>query len=126
MINKVLLVDDDMPTNFYHKLILKESNLVKEIIDCISVDEAIAELRSGKAPPDIILLDINMPLKTGWDFLQEYEELGTELRAKKVIILSTTRIPSDLERANDNPLVSDFLLKPLTKEMIEQIESDLW
>ncbi len=125
MINKVLLVDDDMPTNFYHKLILKESKLVKEIVDCISVDEAITELKSGITPPDVILLDINMPLKTGWDFLKEYEELATELRARQVIILSTTKIPSDLERANNNPLVSGFLLKPLTNEMIEEIVKNL-
>lgn len=121
MIEKILLVDDDTATNFYHRIILDESGLVKEIVDCLGVDEAMAILRSGEAPPDIIFLDINMPMKTGWDFLEEYKELDASMRAKQVIILSTTRIPSDLERAENNEWVSKFFLKPLTIENVKRL-----
>ena len=119
MINKILLVDDDMSTNYYHRIILEESGLVKEIIDCLTADDAIANLRSSAVPPDIIFLDINMPMKNGWDFLEEYRELPARLKAKQIIILSTTRIPADLERAKSSPLVSRFYLKPLSIEKLK-------
>ncbi len=125
MIKKVLLIDDDLPTNIYHRIILQDSALVEEIVDCLGVDEAMAILKSDQEPPDIIFLDINMPMKTGWDFLEEYSTLDASKRAKRIVMLSTTKMPMDLERANKNFLVSTFFLKPLTIENIEQLNKEI-
>ncbi|MEL7424386.1 MAG: response regulator [Bacteroidota bacterium] len=121
MINKILLVDDDISTNLYHRIILEESGLVNEIVDCLTVDDAISILKSVGSAPDIIFLDINMPMKNGWDFLNEYKELPQHHKAQQIVILSTTRIPSDLERANNSPLVSQFLLKPLSVDKLKRL-----
>ena len=125
MIEKILLVDDDVPSNYYHRIVLRDSGQVKEIVDCLGVDEAMTSLRSGESPPDIILLDINMPIKSGWDFLEEYATLDPSMRAKRVFILSTTRLTEDLERAKNYPWVSGFLLKPFTRENIEGLIQQL-
>ncbi len=113
-----MLIDDDASTNLYHEIIITEENLVEELVICSSVDEAIQLLRNMQSPPNLIFLDMNMPLKNAWDFLKEYEEKNLSANSK-IIILSTTKNPDDVLKATDNPLVSEFLTKPLSVDFIK-------
>jgi len=118
---KIMLIDDDYSTNYYHEIILEEAGLQKNLIVCNTVDKALEQLDVMEHPPHIICLDLNMPMKNGWDFLEDYKILPAKSRARFVIILSTTHLPNDLDRINEHPLVYDFWIKPLDVEKIQEL-----
>lgn len=125
-IQKILLVDDNEGTNFYHRIILEETKLVKEIIAKQSVKEALAYLKTevdGCYPqPDIIFLDINMPGLSGWDFLNAYAELKSDQKAGNIIIMLTTSLNvDDRDKANCNSEIKEFRNKPLTEQVVSEI-----
>jgi response regulator RpfG family c-di-GMP phosphodiesterase len=121
-----MLVDDNPDDNFFHEREIKKSN--SEIV-VIKKNNAIAALDYLKANkheafklPDLILLDINMPGMNGWEFLKEYNLLAKELQSKVVIIMLTTSENSDdIIKAKSDNYVSDFITKPMTKEIMNKI-----
>lgn len=124
----VLLVDDDPATNFLHRLVLRGSERVRHIQDVLSVDDALEYLQKctpgnphdDNPTPDLILLDLNMPGTTGWQFLDRLK--AAELNLNPVIcILTTSENPADREKANEHPRVNDFLTKPLEAKTFEQL-----
>lgn len=72
--------------------------------------------------PDLILLDINMPIMNGWDFLNEYRSLQT--REIPIVILSSTVDPSDKEKANNYIEVKQFISKPFTLEKATDLKQE--
>ena len=78
-----MLIDDDYSTNLYHEIILQESNLVRDIQICETVGEALDHLKNCRNPPDLIILDINMPIRSGWNFLVHYEKLPILQKSSK-------------------------------------------
>ena len=83
---------------------------------------------SGQFPcPDIIFLDINMPVMDGYQFLEEYELLKPNQKLNKVVVMLTTSTSEfDIVRANINIEVNNYQIKPLTEdkvfEIINQVE----
>ncbi len=131
IINKlklVLLIDDDEGTNFLNNRLIKSSDLVENIVIANNGEDALEYLTSSidnKHPqPELILLDINMPLMNGWEFMDEYNKLNDEQKAKIVIVmLSTSLNPDDKTRARNIENIDDFRNKPLTTNMfIELVE----
>lgn len=127
-LNCIILIDDNATTNFMHKIVVEKANCTKK---CIAFQCAIKALDYLKKPenrdfekPDLIMLDINMPIMDGWGFLEAYENLKDEQKAQVVVVMLTTSInPEDREKAESFGIVKDFLNKPLTKDMIfEQIK----
>jgi two-component system, sporulation sensor kinase E len=119
-IEKVLLVDDDMITNFLHSRVLQKHFEKEKINEANSVDKAIAYLKEhDKSGNHLIFLDLNMGHKSGWDFLQEYEEFKVQ---SPVIILSSSIDPADKEKAKQFEIVKNFVSKPLRFEVIEKLK----
>lgn len=118
-----MLVDDDDDDNFFHEKEIIENDLAKTVIVKDSVKKALEYLKAKNDPSsDLIFLDINMPGMSGWDFLEEYNKLDKELQNKTIIImLSTSSNPRDIEKAKSLASVSDYINKPLKKEMVEAI-----
>jgi len=76
--------------------------------------------------PAILFLDINMPSMTGWDVLEKLKTVDEELIKKiSIYILSSSVSQTDHELANSNPLVTDYIVKPLTKEKLLTILKDV-
>ena len=72
--------------------------------------------------PDVILLDINMPVMDGWMFLEAYQELkGQLVKSMKIYLASSSIDSKDIERGKRNPNLADYIIKPLTIERIKQI-----
>ena len=121
---QILLVDDDQDDNFVHCRIIARSGLSAQVTECASVDEAIAYLRCAPVPPDIILLDVNMPRKSGWEFLEEFGTLAPEAtQGTSIFMLTSSSHAADRSRANRFAVVRDYLLKPLTKEALERVQA---
>jgi len=118
-----MLVDDDEDDNFFHEMEIVNNHLAEAVLVEDSGRKALDYLRSGKEPhSDLIFLDINMPGMSGWEFLDEYNKLDKDLQSKAMIfMLSTSENPADAQRARGWDFVTDYITKPLTKEVIEGI-----
>ena len=126
----ILLIDDDEPTNFLNKLILKEMDCAEKIEIAQSGREAINFLtairsdKENKEPvmPDIVFLDINMPAIDGWEFIDILDVFNRQRKKKAVTIMLTTSLnPDDEIRAQSIHQISGYRRKPLSKEMMEGI-----
>ena len=119
----IMLIDDNTDDNFFHEREIKKANHDNIVITKSSGKAALEYLNSRKEPhSDLIFLDINMPGMNGWEFLEEYSKLATELQSQAIIIMLTTSDNADdLEKAKTWSVISDYITKPLTKEMIKDI-----
>ena len=123
----VLLVDDDEINNFISIKLIKKALLNTEIMACLNGRFAIEQLTEiqQKDPaglPDYILLDINMPIMNGWEFLEEYKRLNLDpLGKSKIYIISSSVFSNDINKARSYPLVKDFISKPLNVEKIKEL-----
>ncbi len=113
---RILLVDDDPIFLTLAELAIKKERSDVEIHKAMNGEEAIEFL--SEAEVDAIFLDLNMPVMNGWEFL---DEVATqELKESKIFILTSSIDPSDRKKAEENPLVSSMLEKPLDKTKIEK------
>ena len=80
-----------------------------------------------KKYPSLVFLDLNMPVMDGWEFLDHFskEEYTSAFKNTKVIVLSSTIDPNDIEKSKTYPMVLDFLSKPITKEIVENLKERL-
>lgn len=127
LISCILLVDDDENDNFFHKRTLEQIQIADKVDIANTGIEALEYLNqthqaADETHPNIIFLDINMPIMNGWEFLSEYEKLPEAARANTLVIMLTTSLnPDDRKRAEQNPLVNGFINKPLEEEHIQKI-----
>ncbi|PJJ59085.1 response regulator [Hymenobacter chitinivorans] len=123
----VLLVDDDPITNFLNQRLLDELHLTEKLLIALNGKEAIALLQehcaAAEGCPVLILLDVNMPVMNGFDFLDAYAELPLARQHSSVVImLSTSLHPRDVQRV-EQLHIGGFLNKPLTREKVHTILS---
>jgi CheY-like chemotaxis protein len=130
-LNCVLLVDDNESDNFLHRKVLEKSGIADHIEVVMNGKEALDFItgkgKGGKgvspcSPPELIFLDINMPVMDGWEFLEEYQKLDDIKKGGLVIIMLTTSLnPDDRKIAEKIIGVNGFKYKQLTLEMINEI-----
>ncbi|WP_295649734.1 response regulator [uncultured Mucilaginibacter sp.] len=124
---RILLVDDDEINNFISVKLIKKTLINTEIKTCLNGKFAIDELANIQEDkpdelPDCILLDINMPIMNGWEFLEEYERLNIDPQGKtKIFIISSSVFNNDINKAKSYPLVKDFISKPLSIDKIKDM-----
>jgi CheY-like chemotaxis protein len=122
----IMLVDDNHDDNYFHEREIKKLHLANIVITKNSGLDALEYLKSMKkkkdVQPNLIFLDINMPGMNGWEFLQKYNQLDKELQSKVIIIMLTTSDnPDDEAKAKTWSFVSDYITKPLTQEIMQDI-----
>jgi CheY-like chemotaxis protein len=116
-----LLIDDNYIDNFVTRKILEGSNFAETIIVVRSANEAINSLRSGLLKPDVIFLDVRMPLMSGFEFLEEYDKIDIDKGYVKIFMLSSSLDPLDLRKSTDNKYITQFIHKPLTQKALEEL-----
>lgn len=120
-VKHVFLVDDDKLFVFLTKKTIEATNFDGNIKEFGDGREAIDYLKeiAGDATllPDIIFLDLSMPIMDGWEFLEEYLLLEPSLRKNITLYICSSSIsPHDIERAKGIEAVADFIIKPIAKE----------
>jgi CheY-like chemotaxis protein len=124
-VDLVLIVEDNPIDVFINTRVVEQSGLAKEVMAIQSAREAL-ELLSKRSLnselPDIIFLDIRMPDIDGFEFLMEFSELPQRvLELCKIVMLSSTIDPLELEKARNSPFVLAFIPKPLTRDKIIEL-----
>lgn len=127
-LNCILLIDDNEPTNVLHQLIIEESGVAKQVVATESAKEALSYLKecsregnSDVPEPDLIFLDINMPLMDGFEFLEEYRKERIPHNKRKIVMLTTSLNPEEENKANNISIVAGYKNKPLTEEALAEI-----
>ncbi len=127
MLHKVICIDDDPIALLLSKMVIARANFASNVITLNNGEEAIAYLckeqdKSHEMEDLLILLDLNMPVMDGWEFLEQFSQnLYDSYKNAKIILLSSSIDPNDIRKSQDFRMVLDFLPKPLTKDMLEKI-----
>jgi CheY-like chemotaxis protein len=127
----ILLVDDDETTNFVNQRTLRRTNVVREIKVFNNGEKALDYLKAAACGPDdkgmekcpdLIFLDIKMPVMDGFEFLDEYKKLGFDkLVPTKIMMLSSSASFYDLKRLEKYEEVKQHFSKPLTDQDVKEI-----
>jgi CheY-like chemotaxis protein len=122
---KLLFVDDSPLDHFILKRILNKYNLSYDVTCSANGEEVIDFLSLNRLEkdilPDIILLDLYMPLFNGWEFLNKVSALHPHLaKPLNIYILSSSINPYDIAQALEYPFVKSFMFKPITRETLEK------
>jgi CheY-like chemotaxis protein len=117
--NKVLLVDDDKINNFINIRLIRRIGLSDDIIVTNNGQEAISYLQQCEKDewPALILLDINMPVMDGFEFLEEFEKLDFNAGEKPmIVVLTTSTNMHDIQKVESSPIAAGYINKPLTED----------
>lgn len=121
-----MLIDEDEIDNIINQKIIESNNFSEKVMVFQTGTEALDFLRvNAKVAenlPDLIFLDINMPIMDGFQFLEEFEKLEAPILNKsKIIMLSSSISPRDIDRAASNRFVKKYLNKPLNSRYLQAI-----
>lgn len=121
MIPLILSIDDDQTSQILLAAYLKDVDFCHSFVSKADGQEALEYLQSAVASgnaaaiPDLIFLDIKMPVLDGWGFLKGYQSLIAALEEiPPVIMVSATNTVEDTLRAEQHPLVASLILKPVS------------
>ncbi|MCB0735644.1 MAG: PAS domain S-box protein, partial [Bacteroidetes bacterium] len=117
-IDEIVLVEDDEIISTVHESLIQSFTEVDKILHYNNADDSMDYLKANRDRDFLVFLDLSMPGKSGWDFLDELNELDLNVI---VVILSGSIDLNDRIRAADYPQVREFLSKPLTREIVQKI-----
>jgi CheY-like chemotaxis protein len=124
--HSICIVDDDEVYKFFVKKIIEIKGLADNVLTFPDGEEAFNYIKENKGNPDllpdIIFLDINMPIMDGFLFMEEYTKLKHEINKEIAIYMVTSSIDIiDLERSKKYTEITDFITKPISAEVLEKI-----
>lgn len=127
----VMLIDDNEIDNLINQKMIEASSISEHIFIHSGARSAIEFLKNveklAKGPiglylPELIFLDIDMPLMDGFQFLDEFEKLSDSIKEHcKIIMLTSSLNPQDMNKAKKNKFVMKYLNKPLTQDNLKKL-----
>jgi CheY-like chemotaxis protein len=122
----VMLVDDNDTDNFINRTIIEHAGISELIIVKNSGKGALdyfqEHMNDLSKLPDLLFLDINMPIVDGFTFLYEYDDYPASVKNKcHIIILSSSDNDNDISRIRNDVNVKDYITKPLSYEDLHKI-----
>ncbi|AMR29916.1 hypothetical protein A0256_00050 [Mucilaginibacter sp. PAMC 26640] len=129
-IKTIHIVDDDEIYSFTIERVLARAQIAENVVffpdGKLAFDFLNENISNPEVLPDMILLDINMPVMNGWGFLDAYATISPRIKKKIVIYMVSSSIAeADLALAKKNKAVTDYLVKPLTINNLIEIAGRL-
>ena len=121
--SKVFIIDDDSIHQRIAQIMIEKHRLFDEYRSYTEAEQALNYLRTNHADstalPDVILLDLNMPVVDGWDFLEVFETFYKKLEKQiRIFIVTSSVDEKDKLRAQEYSTVKGFISKPLSPDII--------
>jgi CheY-like chemotaxis protein len=127
MLELIMCIEDDPITLMLFKKVVQKASFAKEIICAYNGQEAITfidNIKNEYTKPELLFLDLNMPVMGGWEFLDLFNNSNYyHSNNTKVIILTSTIDPQDIKKSKTYPNVIEFLSKPITVEMLDYLKT---
>jgi len=127
-LSNVLIIDDDEVSNFIYSRVIESSGSFEMIKSCMSGQQALDYLHdtidnNSDNFPNMVFLDINMPVMNGWEFLDKYiEEIPCEFQEQAILcMLSSSVYKEDINKSKTYSQVKEYIPKPLTSESLKSI-----
>ena len=119
---RFIIIDNDPVNNLLCGLAIKDAVIDADILDFTDPLKGFEYMRSDKESDsgmNILLLDINMPIWSGWDFVEHFDKLDEKIKNRfRIYMLSSSIDNNDKQRAMENRNVVAYIEKPLTKEKV--------
>jgi CheY-like chemotaxis protein len=130
-LKSVLLVDDDKASNYITRLLIEDMGVAEQIHVRLNGLEALEFLRTNVLTepattdlPELILLDINMPVMDGFEFLEKFQQLNVPENIR-VVMLTTSMYHKDIERAKTYR-ITRYMHKPITEDKLTEILAEMY
>lgn len=123
-----IVIDDDVLNNMICKITLEMALGAVQVETFSNAEIALEFIRTNYEDVTddavtLILLDINMPIMSGWEFLDSFDAFSDEIKKQfRIYLLSSSVDDRDKEKAKQNRNVIDYLSKPLSKDMVKRID----
>ncbi len=115
---RIILIDDDLINNNANERLMRKTGIKFDSVSFLDPTEALRHFSETNPVYDLMLLDINMPRISGWEFLERFQLLNINI---PVIMLTSSIDPLDRRKASHFSLIKGYYNKPLSKEMIMEI-----
>jgi len=121
---KIMIIDDNLIDQMITAHVLKSNNTTNEDLlimenAYLALDYLEANKNNLNAMPSLILLDLDMPGMSGYEFLQHYKNFSQEIKSLcRIIVLTGSDIQADIDRVEADPYVSKLITKPLSKNQL--------
>lgn len=124
MKNKTIyIIDDDKLSIKLMSMLISKNKFCEEIISFNNSQAALNELTKNcydsASLPDVILLDLNMPVLDGWQFLDEFVQLPIK-KEISIFIVTSSIDPSDIDMVKKYAIVKNYIMKPITAQKLKE------
>lgn len=128
-LKKIFIIDDDQISSFLTKRIVDSCSMVEESQTFNQSEKALLCIKKAMSEqtdlPDLILLDINMPILDGWDFINELQKTPN-YKPIPIVVLSSSIYKEDQDKSQTYPEIQGYLIKPLTLVKFDKIIQQLF
>lgn len=125
-IDLACIIDDDEAYTYTAGRLIKRRQMCRNLMVFSDGSEALEYLTAVTSNPEqipeIILLDINMPVMDGWEFMERFSQMRSDLpRQVTVFMVSSSTDPADMERAKKIQEIAGYIVKPVTEEELAAV-----
>ena len=120
-LKNVLLIDDDESYNFLSRIVFNDNKVSCDVHEALNGEAALHFLKNSMECPDVILLDINMPIMDGFEFLEQFEKYMRCAGTSNIFVLTSSGRDEDRVKSLENKYVKGFFSKPLNSSDVQQI-----
>jgi CheY-like chemotaxis protein len=127
-VQRAFIIDDDEVYIYAIKRLIKIQNLCDEVLVFTDGKQAVDYLEEhqndGTPMPEVIMIDVNMPVLDGWGFIEAFQKMDLEsTKNTKLFMISSSIDPRDVKKAKEIPLIIKYIFKPITFDELKEVFS---